>query len=175
MSEIPPVTQTEDTSTIRAMREQLSSSAEALKAAEKEKAELETRLKELERAKLDETERLRLEREDLQRKIQDLEPEVAQTRDRLGRYESSYERMYKEELEKVTDPATKERLERMSSRGDWTERLEILRDGLALRGDAPVQEGGRSNPGGGPPAGSTPNQIDPKEVKNLSWTAALGK
>lgn len=119
----PPPAGEQDNSTIREMRAEL----ERTKAAEREAREqmklLNTTLKERQRAEMSEQDRLRAELEEVRNAAAQLEHH----RDELGRWQSWAQKDYEGIINRIEDPETRQAVQRMSSSGDWRERLESLK------------------------------------------------
>lgn len=117
-----------DNATIRQMRE-------ALEQANKRAAEAEGKLKEAEREKLSEIERLRVENEELK-----------PLRDEHGRFASTLEQLYTQLLESVPEDK-RAQVEALSATGGWDARLNSARAAISLLPTtAPAPAGTTTNP-----------------------------
>jgi chromosome segregation ATPase len=163
-SQTPPATTPDnDNSVIRGLREQHKALNDQLKAKEAEAAELATKLQDIERAKLDQLEQLRLQ-------LQDKETELATVKalaDRLPSLESNMEAIYNRKIEALPEEH-RERIKRLSSAGDWAHRLEAIDDALSLL-PAAVARAGVLPKEATPPAKGTKEQRTPEQIKAAGW------
>lgn len=150
-----------------ALRQKADAAEAGRTAAETRLAELEARAQEADRAKLDETERLRLELKEAQT-----------VRDAHGRFTSALERLYNEELETIPEEK-REQVKALSNVGDWDSRVIAVRAAKALI-PAPMQAQAMGsvtnpgNPGAGPgPTPQTQAPLTPQQLKNTSWGAVV--
>jgi len=154
---VPPEVQ--DNSAIREMRAKIESEATARKAAETEAAELKTRLTEIERSKLDELERVRLEKEDLAKTFGQTQSELEQARNELGQFQTLAEAEYNQLLATVP-PEKRAAVEGIAGSGTWADRLSKARSAMSLIGAAPVQVGTPGMPPASAPT-ATPGAPEP--------------
>lgn len=165
-----------ENATIRAMREQVENAnktareeREAKAESDRRAAELEAKLKEVERSQLDETERLRLALADEQKKAAELEP----LRDEVGKFASRFQELYEKELATVPD-AQRPSVEKLTAGGSWADRYAAIQDAKALIQPGPIKAGTVTQPGGTPPApADAPKPVwDPKQGAP-GWGTAL--
>lgn len=161
-----------------AMRIELEKEKTARAEEARQRAEMEERLKTIERRDMDELNRTKAEKDDLTKRAVDQEAELIRLRDEHGKFVSAYEAMYTEELTSV--PADKvDALKKLSASGSWSDRYDALRTakGLLPPPPGPAVAGTRGQPAGGtPPPPNTdpkPETIDPKTIKNMSWGQVL--
>ena len=145
-----------ENSTIRQMREQIASLNSAKAEADAKLQEAQSQLQEIERAKLEENERLKLEKADLEKKIADAD----QIRDELGRYKSTFETLYNEKLATVPEEQ-RANVEVLTSKGTWAERYEALQAATKLIPAAPTAAGTVTQPTSVTPTTPAPSTWDP--------------
>lgn len=140
-----------DNSTIKHLRETIDTLTRDKAAAESKATELESRLTSIEREKMDENERLKAEKADLEAKAK----EADALRDENGRYTTAFKSIYDQELSAVPEEH-RERLQKHTSSGTYAERVEALRDLKALLPAAQTARpiGTITNPG-------TPGAVQP--------------
>jgi chromosome segregation ATPase len=89
--------------------------------------------------------------------------ELETERAKLGKYEESFKARYEETLKGVPDEH-KERVSKISGRGDWNERFETLADAIQLIPTVPSQAGTITNPGTPPPPTDSKPALDMSQV-----------
>lgn len=162
-----------DNAAIRAMREQiktLEADARRAKDLETQLSEAQSKLTEIERAKLEENERLKLDLADARKAKEETEAAAAQLRDENGRYQSSFQSQYEAELASV-DEEKRSTVEELSKTGTWADRYEAIKRAKALIPAQPAQGGTVTRPGTTPATttAAVPKPYDP----NLGWGDAL--
>jgi len=124
----------------------------------------------LEREKMSEIERLRAEREDALKKVQELTPLQAETE----KYRQHLQNQYANELASVPEEH-RGRLERLSSSGQtYAERLSLLQDAKALLPAAPVEVNRAGTPTGGMAPGVIQTPYEPPKVPAPSEWGKIG-
>ncbi len=141
-----PVAQDRENATIRQMREALAEKDNKFRAelAEKERkiAEFEAAQKQAERNRLDELERLKAEKQELEAKVADED----KLRNELGQYQSKFESLYNAALQAAPEDK-REALADLTSSGSFADRYDALMKAKALIGAAaPVVAGTPSQP-----------------------------
>lgn len=146
-----------DNSTIRQMRE-------ALEAEKKRAADMETRLKEIERKDLEEVERLRLEKADAEKRLNDLQS----AQEKATQWEDRFKTLYETKLAAVAEDK-RAQLERLSAAGDYAQRYEALDAALSLLNlPTPLVSAGTTTvPGAIPPSATPPVEAKPLTVEEL--------
>lgn len=158
----------EENSTIKELRARIDTLNATVTTNETEKVALAAKVTELERAKLDETERLRQENADLATKATAGEVAVGQV--------ASYQELFKTEWEALIAAAPEDKratLTQISSHGDWPERIRCLKAGLSL-GNLPIPGvtiGSITQPV--PPATAPPSPT-PTPVAQTPWDPTKG-
>jgi hypothetical protein len=163
---IPPTPAADpgDNATIKAMREQIDAANKAAKDAADARAVAEKALQDIERAKLEENDRLKLELADAKAASAD----AATLRDELGRYQSTLQTQYEAELAAVPEEK-RAQVASLSSAGSWPDRVKALQTAKSLLGAPPASAGTITNPGGiTPPATPPPAKIDLKNPPSLA-------
>lgn len=141
-----PQLQDHDNATIRKMREALTEKDRAMRAEIEERdkriAEFEAQQKQAERMRLDELDRLKAEKQELEAKVADED----KLRNELGQYQSKFESLYNAALQ--TAPEDKrEALADLTSSGSFADRYDALMKAKALIGvAAPVVAGTPAQP-----------------------------
>lgn len=144
-----PAVSTGDNAAFARMRTEL--------AAEKQRTtDLEEKLKEIERSKMDETERLRLEKDEALKYASELSPH----KDRAIALEAKFTKLYADELASLPDDR-REGMARLTQFGTAEERFEALIEAKKMFA-IPVTAGTVTQPAGMPP------QVQPHEKKPLA-------
>lgn len=149
-----------DNSAIRQIREHNKALEDALKAEKAAREGMEAKLQEIERGKMDELERVRLEKAELEKKAAELD----QTRDSLGRFESKFKALYEQDLLAIPEEH-RARAQVLASGTDWADSYERLQavKGLLPAPGARVSAGTPTSP-----TLPTPTPIPPEPPKPLS-------
>jgi flagellar biosynthesis GTPase FlhF len=152
----------ENNSTIREMRAQVEAANKAAKEAEAARKDLDAKLKEKERAEMDEIERLKSINEEHEAKLKEAEDAKAE-RDALA---ATLEQSYKDKLAKVEEDY-RANAEALSKHGNWAERIAALDAAIGLiPKPKSVPTGGAAGSGTTPPEG-TPGTQPTKEPLDL--------
>jgi hypothetical protein len=155
-----------ENSAIRALR--------ASQEAEKKRADAaEARLTEIERGKLEEGERLKLELADRDKKLTELGAKAG----KLDRYEQAFQSQYQRELAAIPE-AQRPAVERLSSTGDWNDRVEALQTAKGLlvpplptppTGGTVTQPGSGSVPTPPNPGAAQAKPLTPDELRKRGF------
>ena len=153
-----------ENSTIKAMREQIDAKNAELKSLQTKTAELEAAKLTAERAKLDETERLRLEADDAKKQVNELSSHKA-TSEKLT---AALEKACETELAKLSD-AQKAAIEKVAAYVPISERLDVIREQAALFAPVTAPAGTVTN------AGTRPGNptAAPQDPKTINWADAV--
>jgi hypothetical protein len=163
-----------ENSAIRQLRSHAESLEAQLKEATAKLNETTQKLTERERAEMDELNRTKAEKDDLAKKVSELEP----LRDEVGRYASKFEGLYKETLNSIPEEH-RERLERRTNSGTWADRYEALLDLKGLIPEKVAPKGGTStnptHPGPVTPPATNPQgpATSPKDWGNIDLGRTL--
>lgn len=149
---------------IRGMRQEIEASKDAERQAKAEAAEFKAKLESIEREKLDEVERLRLEKQDLETKAREAEA----LRDQNGRFASKFQTLYESALASVPEEH-REAVADLSASGNWDDRYDALQKAMKLVNvkPEPVKAGTVTQPGAAGPVASVPNKGEPVDLKNI--------
>lgn len=123
----PVAPEPQESSTIREMRAKIEQANAEARVAKEQAASLEAALKEKERAEMAELDRIKAEAADKDKVIQDLQA----IRDEHGRYASTFEALYAEELQNVPEDKRAD-VEALTGKGTWAERYQGLKAALKL-------------------------------------------
>lgn len=125
--------------------------------------ELESRLKEIERAEMDEKTRLQAELDDAQKAAGDAE----KLRNQLGQFTTKLEAEYETAVAALPEDK-REAVKALTLHVPLEERLAAVRSAATLIGAPPTSAGTKTNPGTGvPPAPGAPDPAKPLEVKDI--------
>lgn len=170
--ETPP-----ENSTIKHLRETTEKALSDKAEADRLLAEATAKLTEIERSKLEESERLKLELKDATEKAQ----EVERLRDANGRYTSTFKTMYEGLLQSVPE-AQRPILEQLTKSEDYAEAVQKLQSAMVLipqNPNAPRPLGTPTSPtipGVTPPPPVTPPPArDPKDWGKVSFEAIVAE
>lgn len=125
-----------DNSAIREMRAHIERLQAEAKEAKDQKKIIETQLNERRRAEMTKEEQQRAEIEELRQYV----GQADQLREKVGGWESWAKGEYESDLAKVADDSDRDTLRRMSSQGDWRERLEALKGAKVMYGQRVAAE-----------------------------------